>query len=188
MNLTAVRSEEEIVTRHFGESLFLARHLFPVRQGEAMKVPATDERPPTSHKSFTTLADIGSGPGFPGIPIKLWAPQSHVTLIESQHKKATFLREVTRALALTDVEVVAGRAEDVKQSFDIVTLRAVERFTQILPVAARLVADTGRLALLIGTQQLPQGKAILSEWAWSPEIAMPESNSRCLSIAAREPS
>src|ERR1022692_1287749 len=81
INLTAVRDPEQIVTRHFGESLFAARVL---RDTGALAAGAT-------------LADVGSGAGFPGIPIQLFAPDVRVTLIESQNKKATFLREVVRA-------------------------------------------------------------------------------------------
>jgi len=197
INLTAIRGEEEIVTRHFGESIFLARHLFPSRErqcfgpGEpvtlnetAVQAEASARRPTTKDAFPTSLADIGSGAGFPGFPIKLWAPQIHVTLIESQNKKATFLKEMARSLALTNVNVISGRAEEVEQIFDVVTLRAVERFTQILPTAARLVAPEGRLALLIGTQQLPQAKRI-DGWTWLPEIVVPESNSRCIAAAAR---
>ncbi len=96
INLTAIRDPEQIVTRHFGESLFAARVL---RSAGAL----APERP---------LADIGSGAGFPGIPIKLFAPELHVTLIESQNKKATFLREVIRTLGLSHIVVHCGRAEN----------------------------------------------------------------------------
>src|SRR5580692_5544382 len=90
INLTAIREPEEIVTRHFGESLYAARRLFP----------ANGQQP-----TANSVVDIGSGPGFPGIPIKLWAPQIHLTLIESHQKKASFLREVVRTLTLTDIDI-----------------------------------------------------------------------------------
>src|SRR2546425_8322910 len=96
INLTAVRDPEEIVTRHFGESLFAARRLFPA--------PMADSQPPADHQRPTTnnrVIDVGSGAGFPGIPIKIWAPQVHLTLIESNQKKTTFLKAVVRALTLT---------------------------------------------------------------------------------------
>ncbi len=133
INLTAIRDPEEIVTRHFGESLFAARHLFPL-----------DRRAP-SVVNGVAVADVGSGAGFPGIPIKLWAPEISLTLIESNHKKATFLREVIRALTLTDVNIQNARAESLPPaSFDVVTLRAVERFESVLPIAAALVKPQGR--------------------------------------------
>src|SRR5271167_1724775 len=83
INLTAVRDPEQIVTRHFGESLFAARILRD--DGAFTPLPVS-------------LADVGSGAGFPGIPIKLFVPEIHLTLIESQNKKATFLKEAIRVL------------------------------------------------------------------------------------------
>lgn len=174
INLTAIRDEEEIVTRHFGESLFAARHLFP----PCSSVP--------SGVDGSKVADVGSGAGFPGIPIKLWAPEISLTLIESNQKKATFLKEITRALTLTNVNIQTARAESLAGvSFDVVTFRAVERFESILPVAANLVAPGGRLALLIGETQLPQAQSALPALSWSVPIAIPASQSRVLSIACK---
>ena len=85
INLTAIRDPEQIVTRHFGESLFAARVL---RDAGAFA---------PSGQSPRSLADVGSGAGFPGVPIKLLVPEIRLTLIESRNKKATFLREVIRA-------------------------------------------------------------------------------------------
>ena len=158
-NLTAIRSPEEIVTRHFGESLFAAQQLFP----------AGNSPPPT------TLADVGSGAGFPGIPIKLWAPQLHVTLIEAHQKKATFLREAIRTLELSNIEVQATRAEQVTQTFDTVTLRAVENFAEILPTIATRVNPGGRLALLIGTDQIATAESLLSTAKWDKPRNIPNS-------------
>src|SRR5882672_2097875 len=78
-NLTAIRDPEEIVRRHFGESLFTAQHL----------------------PKFNTLLDFGSGAGFPGIPIQLLYPEARITLAESQGKKSSFLHEATRTLGLS---------------------------------------------------------------------------------------
>jgi 16S rRNA (guanine527-N7)-methyltransferase len=171
INLTAIRDPEEIVTRHFGESLLAARHLFPVSSSVSSVVKALD-----------SLADIGSGAGFPGLPIKLWAPHISLTLIESNHKKAAFLREVARALTLTSINIQNARAEAVTATFDTVTLRAVERFEHILPTAAALVAPTGRLALLISSAQCDQAVAILSHFRWSVPVPVPQSNSRILLV------
>jgi 16S rRNA (guanine527-N7)-methyltransferase len=197
INLTAIRNEEEIVTRHFGESLFAARHLFPrvasvpsvvkdfdlaeagSRKPEA-RVFANDQRPTTNDR----VADLGSGAGFPGIPIKLWAPEIHLTLIESNHKKATFLREVTRALTLTNVNIQERRAEQLTQGaagFDLITMRAVEHFARILPVAASLLAPGGRLALLLGSSQLDQARS-LPNMSWAEPTPVPQSRSRVLLI------
>jgi len=235
INLTAIRNEEEIVTRHFGESLFAATHLFPkvypvnpvpsVVKGIGVEVPeaqspkpearlanhrfpfypvsssvssvssvvrsfdsafelANDQRPTTNDR----VADIGSGAGFPGIPIKLWAPNVSVTLIESNHKKSTFLKEVTRALTLTDINIQNARAETLPPAtFDVVTLRAVERLSEILPVASRLVAPNGRLALLISSSQLEKTRQTLPSLSWAPPIPIPQSQFRLLLVGTHEP-
>ena len=122
MNLTSLRTPEAMVERHFGESLFAARHLL-------------------ARDSAKDVIDVGSGAGFPGLPIKYWAPCVPLTLIEGHGKKATFLREVCRALPhLADVAVLNTRAESLTDyRAELVTLRAVERFDQVLPAAARLV-------------------------------------------------
>src|SRR5262249_31150539 len=110
-----------------------------------------ENKPALAAGANDSLIDIGSGAGFPGLAIKIWVPELHVTLIESNQKKATFLREVCRTLTLTNVDVFDSRAEDFRGACaDIVTMRAVERFDLILPIAASLVAPGGRLALLIG--------------------------------------
>src|SRR6266849_3365623 len=135
INLTAIRHPEEIVTRHFGESFFLARHLFPVVAQDSASIQTLEGAPSkfrlcgdvggstvnwvlgTNHQPLTTdhctphVLDIGSGAGFPALPLKLWAPHIHLTLTESNHKKAAFLREVARALALTNINVMTDRAE-----------------------------------------------------------------------------
>jgi 16S rRNA G527 N7-methylase RsmG len=208
INLTAIRDPEQIVTRHFGESLFLARHLFP---------SITHHQPPATDHPPAGVLDLGSGAGFPALPVKIWAPEIHLTLIESNHKKAAFLREVVRSLTLTNVDVIAGRAETVLARLapipagltqkpspmespnradsratsasytanpfppaDIVTFRAVEKFDQILPLAASFLAPQGRLALLIGAAQLPKLKALPAmKWA---TIGVPKSHARLLAI------
>ena len=174
INLTSVRDPEEIVTRHFGESLFAARCLFP----STIHVGADALVRPTGK-----LIDLGSGAGFPGLPIKIWNPSLHITLIESNHKKVAFLREVIRALGLTDVNVFAGRAEDFppdRQPNTTVTLRAVENFGTILPVAARLVPPSGRLALLIGESQVEAASKLVGGFEWSKPAHIPLSTARVL--------
>ena len=190
INLTAVRQPEEIVTRHFGESLFAARHLFP--QAEHPNAPAGQSIPrppqpsaafePSSEKNSTRLVDVGSGAGFPGLPIKIWLPNARVTLIESNRKKATFLREVSRALTLTDVDVFPGRAEDFQASADLVTLRAVERFEYVLPIAANMVAPPGRLALLVVRRQMESLAKLAPTFQWSEPVSIPLSEERILLI------
>ena len=170
MNLTAIRQPEEIVTRHFGESLFAARHLFPK----------------TDPNSAQSVIDVGSGAGFPGVPIKIWAPEIILTLIEANQKKATFLREATRKLTLTNVNVFSGRAEDYAvRGTEVVTIRAVERFESILPIAANLVAPKGRLALLIGESQLATAQRLTPTFTWTSPIPIPKSSTRILTIGIR---
>jgi 16S rRNA (guanine527-N7)-methyltransferase len=172
-NLSAVREPEQIVTRHFGESLFAARIL-----RNAGAFDAAGESP--------TLSDIGSGAGFPGIPIKLFAPRVHITLIESQNKKATFLREVIRTLNLTDAEVFYGRAETWNRTARTVTLRAVERFDQVLPVAAGLVAAGGILCLLIGEGQVGSLQPNLNrDWSFQDPVFVPLSQDRIIYVGNR---
>jgi 16S rRNA (guanine527-N7)-methyltransferase len=163
-NLTAIREPQEIVTRHFGESFFAARQIVP------------------AGKSPQTLADVGSGAGFPGLAIKLWAPQLEVTLIESHQKKATFLREVVRSLNLTGIEVVAKRAETVDRTFDIVTLRAVEHFGEALLSSDKLLNPAGSFVLLIGEDQAAPARAALPALKWDDTVIIPNSQRRVVLI------
>ena len=183
INLTAVREPENIVTRHFGESLFAASQLFPDPKPQDDSANAA----PRAGSAQLHVADIGSGAGFPGIPIKIWAPHIHLTLIESNHKKVAFLREVARAITLTNIDVFAGRAEDFPAQSDVVTLRAVERFDTILPTAARLTAPRGRLALLIGSSQIERASS-LRGFSYSTPAQIPNSNARLLLIGTRQES
>jgi len=192
INLTAIRQPEEIVTRHFGESLFAARHLFPkttTREQSAKPARCEAERPVQAGQSLSqSVIDLGSGAGFPGIPIKIWAPEITLTLIESNQKKTTFLREVTRALTLTDVNVFPGRAEDyANPGAEVVILRAVERFESILPTATNLVVSNGRLALLISDAQLPTVKRLIPNFTWTSSIPIALSSNRILAVGIREP-
>src|SRR5580704_17440976 len=102
LNLTAIRNREEAIERHYCESLFLGARL-----------PAGALR----------IADIGSGAGFPGLPVAVLRPDCSMTLIESHQRKAVFLREASRKVL--NVRVLAKRAEDVDEEFDWVISRAV---------------------------------------------------------------
>jgi len=129
---------------------------------------------------------VGSGAGFPGIPLKLWAPEISLTLVESNHKKATFLRELARTITLTNIDIKNVRAETLSPaSFDLVTMRAVERIETALPTAAELVRSAGRLALLIGAAQLERVHVLLPQWSWSTATPIPLSTSRILAIGNR---
>lgn len=160
-NLTSVRAPGEIVTRHFGESFFSANLLLARGAAE-------------------TVIDLGSGAGFPGLPLAVFAPAAQVTLLESNAKKAAFLNEVIHALELTNVETVRQRGEDYPGQADLVTMRAVEEFSKSALVALRLVRRGGRLALMIGAAQVDQAKALLRDVSWDPAASLPGSHSRVL--------
>jgi 16S rRNA (guanine527-N7)-methyltransferase len=184
INLTAVRQPDQIVTRHFGESLFTARHLFPSARTTRGQPPSAVQAAPNNQRPANVphVIDVGSGAGFPGLPIKIYAPHIQLTLIESNQKKAAFLREFIRSVTLTNVDVFASRAERFPAQADVVTLRAVERFDTALPVAARLVIPSGRLALLIGQAQIGRARKLTPGFRWSDPLAIPLSSSRVLLI------
>ncbi|HEV2709990.1 MAG TPA: 16S rRNA (guanine(527)-N(7))-methyltransferase RsmG [Edaphobacter sp.] len=158
-NLTAIREPEEIVRRHFGESLFAARHL---------------------GAEVDTLLDLGSGAGFPGVPIALLRPEIRVTLAESQNKKAAFLREVVRTLGLS-TEVWAGRAEALpaERRFHTVALRAVDNMAAA--IAAAEPRALRQMVLLTGTANAP----MLMEFPEQSRVVMPGSQSGILLVASR---
>jgi 16S rRNA (guanine527-N7)-methyltransferase len=160
LNLTAIRTPEEIVRRHFGESLFAGSNL-----GQC-----------------ETLLDFGSGAGFPGLPIQLLRPDVAVTLAESQGKKAAFLREVVRTLGLT-TEVYAGRVETMapRKQFHTVALRAVDNMEAAVAEAGKRAA---RQILVLGARTTVLG--ILSpDFAISAEIPIPQTAGGVLRILQR---
>jgi 16S rRNA (guanine527-N7)-methyltransferase len=145
INLTSLRDDGDIVIGHFLDSISAARF-----------VPAGSR-----------LLDIGSGAGLPGIPIKIVSPMLDVTLLDSAHKKVTFMREVIRALGLEGVTVVWGRAEDEgngieRRAFDRVITRAVGPIPDILRLGEPYLAAGGRIVLMRGQRR--------DEW----EVAAPK--------------
>jgi len=164
INLTAIRDEEAILSRHFLESIVCARAL-----------PA----------GIANLLDFGSGAGFPGVPIALCRPEIAVTLAESQGKKAAFLQEAVRTLRLSAM-VHAHRAELLGFEFDCVTLRAVDRMPQAVEAAATMVAPGGWLALMttsgeLGRLQMAAG----AMFAWLSIHLLPGSGARLLAFGER---
>jgi 16S rRNA (guanine527-N7)-methyltransferase len=165
VNLTAVRDPEEMVTRHFGESFFAACQLVP----------------PDWHG---IVIDVGSGAGFPGVPIAMWAPGAEVTLLESNGKKTAFLNEVLHALELKNARVVNQRAEVFAGKAELVTMRAVEKFERALLAASGLVAPGGRIGLMIGASQVPVARRT-EGIAWGEPINIPGGHSRVLLIGTK---
>lgn len=134
-NLTAVRRPEDMVVRHLLDSL------------AALPYVAGDE-----------IADVGSGAGLPGIPVALARPRKRVTLVESNGKKAAFLRHAVRALGLTNVTVVQRRSEDYKpaRGYDTVVCRAFATANATVHLAGHLCRPGGRMVLMKGRDPSPE--------------------------------
>ena len=164
LNLTAIRDEEGIISRHFVESIACARAL---------------------PSGIATLLDFGSGAGFPGVPIALFRPEIAVTLAESQGKKAAFLLEAVRVLGV-GAKVHSGRAEALRAVFDCVTLRAVDKMEQAVQKAARLSRPGGWLALMTTDAQLESLKeAAGAEFSWADPIRMADGRERLIALGER---
>ncbi len=160
-NLTAIRDEEELIERHLMEGVFAAAY----------------------HPAAKTALDLGSGTGIPGIPIAMCHRDLHVTLAESQRKKAAFLSEAIRRLHL-HTSIHPGRAETLSaSSFDAVWMRAVDKSAAMLPVAVSLLAPGGSLCLFGAAlpPQLPDHEM----WQWKSH-PLPGSNTRVLHIGTRK--
>jgi 16S rRNA (guanine527-N7)-methyltransferase len=149
LNLTSIRDLREIAFRHYGESLFLGLHL-----------------PPRSLR----IADVGSGPGFPGFPVAVLRPDCSVTLIESHQRKAVFLKEVSRGMA--NVRVLARRAEDVDEKFDRVISRAVS-YEDLAKVIKNLAPSAD---LLTGVEEPPPSIGL----EWESAVPLPWGKQRFL--------
>jgi 16S rRNA (guanine527-N7)-methyltransferase len=119
-NLTAVRDPAEMVTKHVLDSLAVAPYV-----------------------SGAALADLGSGAGLPGIPLAIAAPERQILLVDSNGKKARFLREAVRRLELTRVDVAESRVENVKGSFDRIVARAYASLADMLVAGGHLLAPGG---------------------------------------------
>jgi 16S rRNA (guanine527-N7)-methyltransferase len=141
-NLTAIRAPREMLVRHLFDSLAMARFV--------------DASP---------LADLGTGPGLPGIPLAIALPSLQVALVESNGKKARFLREAVRTLGLSNARVLESRAEavDAPGGYALITARALDRLAGILAVGGHLLAPGGRLLAMKGQRpddelaELPPG-------------------------------
>jgi 16S rRNA (guanine527-N7)-methyltransferase len=151
-SLTAIRDEEEIVSRHFLESIACAA-----------AVPV----------GVRTLLDFGSGAGFPGIPIALCRPEISVTLAESQNKKAAFLREAIRTVELT-AAVHGDRAENLTAGFDCVVLRAVDRMETAVLAASHRVSFAGWIMIMTTRSELHSvQKAVCNGFTWQTDVKLP---------------
>jgi 16S rRNA (guanine527-N7)-methyltransferase len=159
LNLTAIREPEGILERHFLECIFVAQQL------------------PSGIK---TLLDFGSGGGFPGIPFAICRPEIHVTLGESQSKKAAFLREVVRTLNLANVDVFNGRVEALNQRFDAAALRAVDKMLEACRAAEPKIAPHGHFILFVTKDSAPSLAAEFDQIIWAAPLPIPNSDQRIL--------
>lgn len=166
MNLTAIRDPLEILYRHFCESMFGA----VVLSAEKCR-----------------LADVGSGGGFPGIPMKIICPEMDLYLIESNMKKATFLTEVVRELGLTGVRVLVSRYEELSEEvapLDIICSRAVGEFSPFLEWASSPVIGAQKVGLWIGAQDAESVRR-LRTWSWDEPRPIPHSMRRFILVGNR---
>jgi 16S rRNA (guanine527-N7)-methyltransferase len=168
INLTAIRDPLEILYRHFCESMYAAQAI-PVERGR--------------------LADVGSGAGFPGLPLKIIRPELQVFVVESSIKKVTFLAEVTRELGLRDVQVLARRYEELGEEIaplDYVCSRALGEFPSFLDWAKSEQIGAKQVILWIGARDLPEIQRIRT-WDWSEPVQVPHSLRRLLVVGTKIP-
>ena len=156
INLTAIRDPEECLTRHFGESLFLAKHAEP----------------------DGALLDIGSGAGFPGLALKIVFPALAVTLLEPVAKKRAFLKEAARTCGFDKVEARPERLEEWGRtmqlaSFDSATSRAVGKLERLVPLAARCLKPGGRIFLWLTRDQTAGLRSVESAFTWAAPLPIP---------------
>lgn len=142
-NLTAIRDPREMVTRHLLDSLAMAPFV-----------------------STGSLADLGTGPGLPGIPLAITHPGLQVTLVESNGKKCRFMREAVRKLGLANARVAEGRAEalDQPEGFDNLTARAMDTLDGIIRVGGHLLRPGGRLLAMKGVVPHEEIAALPAGW------------------------
>ncbi len=163
INLTAIRDPLEILYRHICESMF-----------GVVSIPVEKCR----------LADVGSGGGFPGLPMKILNPEIELMLIESNVKKATFLTEVVRELGLTGVRVLVSRYEELSEEvapLDVICSRAVGEFGPFLQWASVPTLGTQKVALWIGAQDAESVRR-LAGWDWRDPTPIPHSLRRLILV------
>lgn len=159
VSLTTVTNVDDILRFHFGESLF-ALPMLPVEKSR--------------------LADVGSGAGFPGIPLAMARLSLDVTLIEPNAKKFAFLNEVIRQLALANISAVRARTSDLhfsNERFEIITARAVGQFDGLIGWAKAKITPGGKLLLWLGGEDAKQ-ISVDARFEWSGPVRIPQSDRR----------
>jgi len=169
VNLTAIRDPLEILYRHFCESMYAAEAI-PLKNGR--------------------LADVGSGGGFPGLPLKIVRPGLQVFLVESNIKKVTFLAEVIRELGLSGAQVLARRYEELGEEvapLDYACSRALGEFPAFLEWARSQQIAAKQVILWIGGRDLEEIQKTQT-WDWSEPIEVPHSLRRLLLVGTSKSS
>ena len=164
--LTTITDPAEILRFHFGESMFAISQV-PIRHGR--------------------LADVGTGAGFPAVPIGMVVPDLECILIESNQKKATFLAEVVRTLKLDHVKVYRDRMESYpvsSLSLDFSISRALGIYENFLSWSAARLNPSGKVILWLGDDDASKILAN-SSWSWSPPMKIPDSQRRVLLMGSR---
>ena len=166
VSLTKITDPVEILQFHFGESLYALT---------------------TAIVGDGRLADVGSGAGFPGVPLAIANGDLRVTLLEPNLKKSVFLSEVVRELHLSNVEVVRSRMEEFgSKPLDYVTSRALGQFGEFMKFSGRVLVPGGRAVLWIGLEDSKELALEYPEWEWSGPQLIPASERRYLVYATRK--
>jgi 16S rRNA (guanine527-N7)-methyltransferase len=167
ISLTTVTDPIEICRFHFGESIFAASAV-PMREGR--------------------LADVGSGAGFPGLPLRMAHPAIELTLIESNTRKAAFLSEVVRTLELDGVEVLRSRMEDHQRDkpYDWITARALGQYDNLLLWSRKNLASSGKVVLWLGEDEVNRISQT-PDWEWRLPVLIPRSRRRFLLVGLPKP-
>lgn len=170
MNLTGITEREQVYIKHFYDSISLAFH-----------VPMGEMR---------SMADIGSGAGFPGIPLKICYPHLQLTIVDSLNKRIQFLQHVVNEIGLSQVRLLHGRAEDLgrqeelRDAFDLVTARAVARMAVLNEFCLPFAKPGGLFVAMKGSDPKDEVKEaarslteLKGKWISTPEFSLPLENS-----------
>lgn len=159
VSLTAVIDELEILKFHFGESVFALRSVQGV---------------------FGRLADVGSGAGFPGVPLCIFREDLRLVLIESNAKKCAFLSEVVREIGLLGVEVMRARFDEIRDihgTYNVVTARALGGYDRLLDWSRGALSEEGRVVLWLGRRDSME-ISHRRDWIWHHPVLIPGSQER----------
>lgn len=139
INLTSIKTDKEIIVKHFIDSLYLLKSNLV--------------------SQYETLLDIGSGAGFPGIPIAIILPKNRITLIESNKNSFLFLKHIVSILNLSNVSILNNRIEIVakiekyRENFDFCTIRAFSNFSSSIEIASNFIRDNGLICFYASQKQ-----------------------------------